>query len=240
MRRPILGQGKPQKKTARLGALGGKIGEVHPQPLAGNRARRIFRKKMHSSDQNIICDDDIVSWLLGDDGCIVAQAKGARPSKRREVGRNQFVFGRTRHSRSRCSRTPRHRANEAFRRRRRVRGADFQDLRDQCRIIRNPVPHNDPASGPGHAHHLLGHVKRLWREHGSKDAHDEIKSMIFQLVQIGRIAFLKLAIRETLLLWHACSRPRQGSSRYRRPTRPLQVSPPATPSFHRRIRDPEP
>ena len=100
MLRPILGQGKPEKKTAWLGALGSKIGEVHPQPLAGNRARRIFRKKMHSSDQKIICDDDVVSWPLGDDGCIVAQAEGARPGKRRKVGRNQFVFGRTRQRRS--------------------------------------------------------------------------------------------------------------------------------------------
>jgi hypothetical protein len=95
---------------------------------------------------------------------------------------------------------PRHRANEAFRRCRRVRGADLQDLCYQCRIIWNPVPHNDPTSGPGHAHHLLGHIERLWREHGSKDAHDEVKSIIFQLVQIGRIAFLKLAVCEALSL----------------------------------------
>src|ERR1700675_1352745 len=95
---------------------------------------------------------------------------------------------------------PRHRTNKTFRRWWRVRGADFQDLCDQCRIIGNPVPHNDPPSGPGHAYHLLGHIKRFWREHGSKDAHDKIKRMIFQLVQIGRIAFLKLAVREALLL----------------------------------------
>jgi hypothetical protein len=73
-------------------------------------------------------------------------------------------------------------------------------LRHQCRIIGNPISHHDPASGPGHAHHLLGHIKRLWREHGAKDAQNEIKAMICQLVQIGCIAFLKLAVRKTLLL----------------------------------------
>src|SRR6266568_2312035 len=40
----------------------------------------------------------------------------------------------------------------------------------------------------------------FWNSHGSKDADDEIKGIILQLVQIGCIAFLKLAIREAMLL----------------------------------------
>ena len=41
------------------------------------------------------------------------------------------------------------RANEAFQRWRRICGADFQDLRDQCRIMGNPVSHDNPTSGVG-------------------------------------------------------------------------------------------
>ncbi len=73
--------------------------------------------------------------------------------------------------------TPRHRADEAFRRWRRVGGADLQDLRDQRRVAGNPVPHDDASAGPGHAHHLLGHIMRLGRKHRAKDAHDEIKRL---------------------------------------------------------------
>jgi hypothetical protein len=45
----------------------------------------------------------------------------------------------------------------------------------------------------------LATINGLWREHGSKDAHEEVKIVIFQLGAIGRIAFLKLAVREALL-----------------------------------------
>jgi hypothetical protein len=51
-------------------------------------------------------------------------------------------------------------------------------------------------SAPGDSRHLLRNVKRLWCEHGAKDRYYEIKRMIRDLMQIGRIAFLKLAIRE--------------------------------------------
>src|SRR5262249_25465737 len=94
---------------------------------------------------------------------------------------------------------PRHGADEALRQWRRGSGADFQDLRHQCRIVWNPVPHHDPASGPGHAYHLLGDIKRLGREHGAKDAHHPVKALILQLVQIRCIAFLKPAVRKALL-----------------------------------------
>src|ERR1700730_3580537 len=97
MRRPIFRQGKPEKKTGRLRAFGGKIGEVHPQGLACDRSRRIVRKEVHSGDRHILGRDDIMARFSGENRGIVAQAKGPRPRERREVGRDQFVFGRTRH-----------------------------------------------------------------------------------------------------------------------------------------------
>src|SRR4029450_13410022 len=56
------------------------------------------------------------------------------------------------------------------------------------------------------AHHLLGHIERLWREHRAKHADDEVKSIVLQPVQIGCIAFLKLAVRKALRLCPLVSR----------------------------------
>src|SRR6202040_1838625 len=97
MRRPIFRQRKPEEKTGRLRALGGKIGEVHPQGLAGDRSGRIVRKEVHSGDRHILGRDDIMARFLGENRGIVAQAKGPAPRERREVGRDQFVFGRPVH-----------------------------------------------------------------------------------------------------------------------------------------------
>ena len=102
-----------------------------------------------------------------------------------------------------------------------------------------PVPHNDPTSRLGHTHHILCHSQRIWREHSSEDAHDEVECMIFQLVQIRRIAFLKRAVREALLLCAPVSSLNK-ILRYQRLTRPLRVSPLVMLLFHRRIRDPKP
>src|SRR6185436_14362245 len=54
----------------------------------------------------------------------------------------------------------------------------------------------DSTAGPGHAHHLLGHVKRLGREHRAKDADDEVEGLVAQVVEVGRVALLKTAVRE--------------------------------------------
>lgn len=94
---------------------------------------------------------------------------------------------------------PGHRADKAFWRRRRVRRADFQDLSHQCRIVWNPVSHRDPPAGPGHPHHLLGDIKGFGGEHCAKNADDEIEAAIFEIVEIGGVAFLKLAVRQALL-----------------------------------------
>jgi len=95
--------------------------------------------------------------------------------------------------------SPGHRADKAFWRRRRVRRADFQDLSHQCRIVWNPVSHRDPPAGPGHPHHLLGDIKGFGGEHCAKNADDEIEAEIFEIVEIGGVAFLKLAVRQALL-----------------------------------------
>src|SRR5206468_8974056 len=76
--------------------------------------------------------------------------------------------------------------------------ADFKDLRHQCRVIGNPVSHDDPSASSGHAHHLFGHVEWLWREHGAKDAYDEVKHLVLQLMQIGSVSFLKFAVRQIM------------------------------------------
>ena len=47
-------------------------------------------------------------------------------------------------------------------------------------------------------HHLFGDVKRLGGEHCAKDGYDEIEAAIFEIVQIGGIAFLKLAVGQAL------------------------------------------
>ena len=65
---------------------------------------------------------------------------------------------------------PRHRADEALGRRRRVRRADPEDLRDERRVAGDPVPHDDAPAAPGHPHHLLGDVERPGREHRAEDA----------------------------------------------------------------------
>src|SRR5205085_2374465 len=89
-----------------------------------------------------------------------------------------------------------HGTDEPFWRWRRVGGADLQDLRHERRIVRDPVPHDDPASGPRHPDHLLRHVEGLRREHRTEDADDEVEAVVLELVQIARIAFLEPAVRD--------------------------------------------
>src|SRR5215472_7735121 len=77
--------------------------------------------------------------------------------------------------------------------------ADFEDLRHQCWIVRDPVSHNYTSAWSRHPDHLLGDVEGLGREHRSKDAHDQVEAAIFQILQVGGIAFLKLAVAEAVL-----------------------------------------
>ena len=95
--------------------------------------------------------------------------------------------------------TPGHRTDEAFRRRRRKRRADLQQLRHESRIVRNPVAHHDAAAGLCHPDHLLGYVERLGCEHGAKHGKRQIKRMVGDAFQVARISLLKFQIGETRL-----------------------------------------
>src|SRR4029077_13627092 len=61
------------------------------------------------------------------------------------------------------------RADETGRGRRRVGGADLEDLGHQGGVVRDPVPHHDSATRLGDPHHLLGNVERLGGEHRPED-----------------------------------------------------------------------
>jgi hypothetical protein len=74
------------------------------------------------------------------------------------------------------------RANEAFQRWRRICGADFQVCATNVGSWGIQFPMTIRPPGSGHAHHLLGDIERPRREYGSRDAHDEIKAAVFQLV----------------------------------------------------------
>ena len=92
---------------------------------------------------------------------------------------------------------PGHRADEASRRRRVCR-TDFQDLSHQCRIVWNPVSHHDAPAGPRHRTISLATSKGLGANICAKDGYDEIEAAIYEIVQIGGIAFLKLAVGQAL------------------------------------------
>ena len=64
----------------------------------------------------------------------------------------------------------------------------------QRRVIWNPVSHNDAALGSSHSDHLSGHVERPRCKHCTKEAHDQVKGIVFEFVQIASVAKLELAI----------------------------------------------
>src|SRR5436190_5626820 len=100
---------------------------------------------------------------------------------------------------------PGHGAHEALGRGRRVGGADLEDLCHQRRVVRDPVAHHDATTGARHAHHLLGHVEGLGREHGAEDAHHEVERVGGELAQVASVALLEPEVRETMLLRAAVS-----------------------------------
>src|SRR4029079_7697252 len=76
---------------------------------------------------------------------------------------------------------PGHGADESFRGRRRVGGADLQDLGDERRVIGDPVAHYDPAAGPCHTNELLCDIERLRSEHRAEYADDEVEAVVLEL-----------------------------------------------------------
>ncbi len=124
---------------------------------------------------------------------------------------------------------PGHRANKSFRWRRSKFGADFEQLGHKCRIVRNPIAHDDAATRPGYAGHLTRYVKRPRSKHGAEDGQRQIEGFVLNILQMAGISFLKFQARETLRFrslvagldeiagdidsGHVCARPCQ---RYRR------------------------
>src|ERR1700685_906002 len=101
--------------------------------------------------------------------------------------------------------SPCHWAHEAFRRRRRERGAHLEELRHECRIVGDPVAHHDAATRFRHADHLLGYVEGLGCKHGTEYRDGQIERMVAHLLQVARVSFLKLQTAETCL--HSSSLP---------------------------------
>ena len=90
--------------------------------------------------------------------------------------------------------TPGHRTDEAFRRRRRKRRADLQQLRHESWIVRNPVAHHNAAARFCHPDHLLSYVEGLGCEHGAEHRERQIKRIVGDAFQVARISLLKFQI----------------------------------------------
>ena len=112
--RPGVRQGQRQEVAERLGALGGKIGEVHPQRLAGDRAGRIVGEEMNPGGDGIGRQHQIVARPLAVEGRIVGKREGAAVAgERPEVALDQGKFAGAAGPAGR----PLHAANSAGRRR---------------------------------------------------------------------------------------------------------------------------
>ena len=96
--------------------------------------------------------------------------------------------------------TPLHRADEAVRRRRRVRGADLEDLCDQRWVVGDPVPHHDPASRLGHPDHLLSDPERIGSEHRAEDADRHVEARVIEQAEVRGIALLEAQVGQPELL----------------------------------------
>ena len=83
-----------EQKADRLGALGGKVGEIHAQRLAADALRRIVGKEMDAGNDTIGREHQIASRWRGERRGVVDEPQRAgRGSKRPEIARNQAVFG---------------------------------------------------------------------------------------------------------------------------------------------------
>ena len=88
------GSASDRQKAERLGALGGKVGEVHAQRLAGHVLRRVVGEEMHAADDGVGLEHEIAAGRRLDEGGIVGQAERAgMDGERREVARDQSVLG---------------------------------------------------------------------------------------------------------------------------------------------------
>ena len=85
-------QRQRQHEARRCGALGGEIGEVHPQRLARDRVRRIVGQKMHAFDDGVGRHHDVVAAALQDRGVVVETERAGIGRERLEIARDQGVF----------------------------------------------------------------------------------------------------------------------------------------------------
>src|SRR5712691_3239684 len=93
---------------------------------------------------------------------------------------------------------PSHRTDEAFRRRRRKRGAYLQQLRhERSCIVWNPVTHHNATARFCDPNHLLGYVEGLGSKHGAEYGEGQIKRMIADPLQVAGVSFLKFQSFET-------------------------------------------
>ena len=87
-------QRERQQKTDRLCALGGEIGEVHAQRLAGDASRRIVGKKMHAGDDAVGRQHQIASGRRRQPAASSARPQRARiRGQRAEIARDQAFLG---------------------------------------------------------------------------------------------------------------------------------------------------
>ena len=92
----LLRQRQRQQETERARALGGEIGQIHPQRLARHVACRVVGKEMHAADDGVGLEHQVAARRRLDEGGIVGKAERARMGRDRlEIARDQTVFGRT-------------------------------------------------------------------------------------------------------------------------------------------------
>ena len=90
-------QRQRQQKAERPRALGGEIGKIHAQRLAGDPVRRIVGEKVHAGNDAVGRQHKIAARRRRDHGGIIGEAEGARMrGERPEIARDQALFGRFR------------------------------------------------------------------------------------------------------------------------------------------------
>ena len=93
---PVAGQRERQQKSERPSALGGKIGEIDAQRLAGDRAGRIVGEEMHARDQRVGGEHEVFAGRRTHQRRVVAQAQARRPGQRGEIAGDEIVFAEAR------------------------------------------------------------------------------------------------------------------------------------------------
>ena len=87
-------QRQRQQEAERCRALGGEVGQVHPQRLARHLARRVVGEEMHAADNGVGLEHQVAARGRRDEGGIVGEAERARMGgERLEEARDQTILG---------------------------------------------------------------------------------------------------------------------------------------------------